>query len=227
MPDQNSPFQELEQKLSALREKIILHQSLGAAITAGFESLLSDLGSLKQGFGSTSSEFESTIPKFGAISSGFDAIKELNGVTSSEFEPTTQKFGAISSGFDAIKNLNGSTNSGFESTTQKFESTNSGDGSLPSDSLVKSIIRAAAENKIYFGQPSIPVRLAKIVQALLEKKSLSVEEMRELTGASRNSINRDTRILKQMNWIQFKGGRRNGRFVTHPLAPALSAWGDL
>ena len=216
MPDQYSPVRELEQKLFALREKIILHQSLGKAIAADFESLTSSFESLKQKIGSTSSEFGTTSEKFESTSSDFDS-------TSKKTESTSQKF-------DTTSIKNGTTPRKFESTSEKigttnsvFESTNPGDGSSPSDSLVKSIIRAAGECKIYFGQPNIPVRMAKIVRAIAEKGSLSVAEMRELTGASRNSVNRDTRILKQMGWIKFNGSRKNGRFTTHPQAPSLFA----
>ena len=216
MLDQYSPVRELEEKLSALRDKIILHQSLGTAIAADFESLTSGFESLKQKIGATRPDFGTTLEINGSTNSVFGSTPKKIGTTSEKFESTRSDFGATSQKFESSSEKIGTTNI-------QIESTNPGDGSSPSDSLVKSIIRAAGECKIYFGQPNIPVRMAKIVRAIAEKGSLSVAEMRELTGASRNSVNRDTRILKQMGWIKFNGSRKNGRFTTHPQAPSLFA----
>ncbi len=194
MPDRNSEalVRDFEKKLSSLRNKIVLHQSLCTTLTEEFESLYSDFESMKQIIGSTKDNFESTSFNDGATSGKNGSTSENSGATSEIIESTSNKIGAANTG------------SG---------STNPGDGAASSEQLVEIITRSTAGLKIYFGQPSIPVRLARILLSISEKKSLSAAEMREITGASRNSVNRDMKILKELGWVRFNSSRKNGRFT--------------
>ena len=82
------------------------------------------------------------------------------------------------------------------------------------------VIRKAAWEslKIYFDQPNIPVRMARIISALAEKKTLSVADMRQVTGASRNTLVRDLSIMKKLGWLEFHGSRKNGYFSLIPAS---------
>jgi predicted DNA-binding transcriptional regulator YafY len=66
---------------------------------------------------------------------------------------------------------------------------------------------------------SIPSRLAEIVLALREKERLSVAEMRQITGASGNTLVRDIKILKLLGWLKFHGSRKNGYFTLMAAVP--------
>jgi hypothetical protein len=201
MPDRNSEalVKDFEKKFSALRNKIVLHQSLVTTLTVEFESLYSDFESLKLSFGSTKDKVEST--------------SFYGGVTSEIIESTSEKFSAKSNKIGATSEKYESTSNKIGATSNNFESTSSGDGATSFELLADGIIRSAAGLKIYFGQPSIPLRLAQILLSISEKKSLSVTEIRAITGASRNSVTRDMKILKQLGWVKFNGSRKNGRFT--------------
>ena len=100
-------------------------------------------------------------------------------------------------------------------------SASSNDGaSSPIRELASLIRRSAKESlKIYYSQPNIPSRLAEIVLALREKKRLSVAEMRQITGAFRNTLVRDIKILKLLGWLEFHGSRKNGYFTLTASVP--------
>jgi hypothetical protein len=192
--EQNLPLliREFEKKLDGLRNKIASHQSLAASITAEFESLYSDFESMKQKFGASSPNFDVTSNKNGALSDNFESTSYINGAASQNIESSSGKICA---------------------TSGNFESTRDNDGAISSDILTKKVIRFASSVKVYFAQPNIPSRIAKILSAIPEKGKLSVAEMAKLTGASRNSLVRDIKILKQLGWVKFNGSRKNGYFT--------------
>jgi hypothetical protein len=124
-----------------------------------------------------------------------------------EFESLSGKIGASSSKLE-------STSSNFESSSENYGATSEQIEASSSLQEVASLIwRLAKEKKIYFGQPNIPNRLARIVLAFGERKELSVPEMRRITGASRNTLVRDIKILKELGWLEFHGSRKNGYFT--------------
>ncbi len=180
-------------KLDFFKTKIQHQQLLAQSLTAEFESLTSEFESLKQLFDASSFKFESI---------------------SSDFESTLLNFGATSDNFESSSSQNDAT---FVKT-----------GSLPDDGasspireLASLIRRSAKELKIYFGQPNIPNRMAEILLALREKKKLSVAEMRQITGVSRNSLVRDIKVLKLLGWLEFHGSRKNGYFTLTASVPNL------
>ncbi len=220
-----------QQKLDTFKTKIALQQFLAQSLLAEFESLSSDVESLKrlldaslQKNGSTSSEFgvtsidnESTSLNIGATSCNFESSSSNFGSSSSNFGSSSSGFGSSSSGF-------GSSSSNDGATFIKPEPPSQNDGaSSPIRELSALIRRSARESlKIYYNQPNIPGRMAEIVLALKEKKRLSVAEMRQITGVSRNSLGRDIKVLKLLGWLEFHGSRKNGYFTLTALFPGLS-----
>ncbi|NLY76331.1 MAG: HTH domain-containing protein [Firmicutes bacterium] len=45
--------------------------------------------------------------------------------------------------------------------------------------------------------------------------------MRRITGASRNTVTRDLKILKLLGWVKFYGSRKNGYFTLTDSVPEV------
>jgi transcriptional antiterminator len=94
--------------------------------------------------------------------------------------------------------------------------------SSPLRELAALIERAARESlKIYYSQPNIPSRMAEIVLVLRERKKLSLAQMQQFTGVSRNSLVRDIKVLKLLGWLEFYGSRKNGYFTLTASWPSF------
>ena len=199
---------DLQRKLDAFKAKIRYQQLLSQSLAVEFESLTSEFESLKQKFDASSEKIGSTSENFDATLNHVESLSEKIGALSSEFESTLEKTGASSYKTE-------STSPNFESTSEQIEASSS------IRELASLIWRSAEEKKVYFGQPSIPNRLAQILLALGEKKKLSVAEMRRITGASRNTVTRDLKILKLLGWLEFHGSRKNGYFTLTYLVPEV------
>ena len=198
--EESAYLMDFERRLDDLRMKVALQKSLSEAIAAEFDSLTREFEPLRQKFDVTTEKFESTSNNFEPIS-----IKS---------DPTTPNFDSLLKKFEPTRNNFDSTSPKSDPATSNFDSTNSKNDSLTDITAVaESIRKSAAAQKIYFEQPNIPVRMARIVSGLREKKTLTVPEMMTLTDASRSSIIRHISILKKLGFIQFRGGRRNGSFL--------------
>ncbi len=217
-----------QQQLDSVKTKIQLQQSLAQSLAAEFESLTFRFESLKGLIGDTSYGFESLSENFGATSSDFESSSENFGATSSDFESSSENFSATSSDFDSLSENFNATSSKFESssyhngtTSIKSKSTLPNDGAATSIQELALLIQrsAKASLKIYYSHPNIPSRMAAILLALKAKKKLSVAEMRQITGASRNSLVRDIKVLKLLGWLQFHGSRKNGYFTLTASSP--------
>jgi chromosome segregation ATPase len=221
-------IRDLGRKLDAFKSKIRYQQLLAQSLGVEFESLTFEFESLKQKLGASSENFESTSSKFDATLDNFESLPEKIGALSWKDESSAENFDALSSDFEStstkfesLSKKIGASSSKLESTSSNFESTSENYGATSeqieaSSSLqeVTSLIwRLAKEKKIYFGQSNIPNRLARIVLAFGERKELSVLEMRRITGASRNTLVRDIKILKELGWLEFHGSRKNGYFT--------------
>lgn len=188
---------DMQRKLDAFKAKIQYQQVMAQALTVEFEALTSEFESLKQQFGVTSEQIEST--------------SEKNGATSEQIESTSEKIGASSYKIE-------STSPDFDATSEQIEASSS------IREVASLIWRLTGEKKIYFGQPSIPNRLAQILLTLGEKRKLSVAEMRQVTDASRNTLVRDIKILKLMGWLEFHGSRKNGYFTLTDSGSDVLVW---
>ncbi len=217
-----------QQKLAAFKTKVQFQQLLAQSLTVEFEALTAEFESLQQLFGVSLPEIGVTSTEFGVTSDKFESLLEKIGVTSGNFDVTSLNFGVTSIENESTSQKNGVTSSGFDSSSQKFDVTSEKSGvtspdfgvslqndgaSSPVKEMSALIRRSAGTLKIYFGLPNIPDRMAQIVLALKERKKLAVAEMMQLTGASKNSLGRDIRILKQLGWVEFHGSRKNGYFT--------------
>ena len=183
-----------QQKLDIFKTKIQFQPLLAQSLSVEFESL-------KQLFDASLLEIGSTSSDFGVASGNFESALEDNGATLDNFGVTSEKIGVTSSGFDTSSEKVGVTSDNFESTSSVHE--------------LSALIRQSAGEflKIHYSQPNIPGRMAEIVLALKEKERLSVAEMRQITGVSRNSLGRDLKVLKLLGWLEFHGSRKNGYFT--------------
>ncbi len=182
------------QKLHSLESKIVLQQSFAEVISAEFGSLQREFELLPYNVDSSSDKFESTNSDNGSTSFDVESIRHKIESTSSNAESTKQK---------------------IESTSANVESMQGNAEAKAYKERLAAILEKSAKEKlnIYFGQPNIPNRMATVLAALIEKKKLSVAEMRTITGASRNSLVRDVAIIKKLGWIKFNGSRKNGYFT--------------
>lgn len=225
---------DFQRKLDAFKAKIRYQQLLAQLLTVEFESLTCEFESLKQLFGvsleqieSATGNFEATLDNIESISKKIDALSFKFGSSSSKFESTLHKF-------DASPDQTESTSANIKPTSEKFDASSSNSESTPSNfestseqidalssvgELASLVRRSAKELKIYFGQPNIPNRLARILLAFGEREQLSVAEMRRITGASRNTVTRDLKILKLLGWIKFHGSRKSGYFTLTDSVP--------
>ncbi len=215
-----------QQKLDSFKSKVELQKSLTHSLAAEFESLTSEFESLKQLFGDSLHKFEATSSDVGATSGNFESTSEKFGATSSKFDVSLEKFGVTSLDFgvtsfnnEATSENSGVTSQNFESSSENSGATSPKAGSVTIGEMALLVQRSAGELKIYFGQPNIPNRIAEILRALIKKNKLSVAEMRRITGASRNSLVRDIKILKLLGWIEFHGSRKNGYFTLTAAFP--------
>lgn len=201
-------FHGFKQKLDSFKTKLEFQQLLAESLTAEFESLTSEFESLKQQFDATSPGFESTSNKSESTSFIFGATLHNNESILHESVSSSPEFGSTS-------NKNESTSFDIESSSRKIDASSPGnDALMPAQELAALIERSVNESlKIYYALPNIPNRLAEIVLALHERKKLSVAQMRQITGVSRNSLVRDIQVLKRLGWIEFHGSRKNGYFT--------------
>jgi predicted HTH transcriptional regulator len=188
-------------------------------------------------FGATSTINESTSENIGAISHNNESSSSDNGASSLESESTSPGFESTSSDNGATLYNNDATLIKSESSSHNNDTSSSNNGALspingdkapsngatsPARELVSLIERSAREAlKIYYSQPNIPSRMAEIVLALRERKKLSVTEMRQITGVSRNSLVRDIQVLKRLGWLEFHGSRKNGYFTLTATFPGF------
>ena len=205
--EESAYLMDFERRLDDLRMKVALQKSLSEAIAAEFDSLTREFEPLRQKFDVTTEKFEST-------SNNFEPISIKSDPTTPNFDSLLKKFEPTRNNFDSTSPKSDPKTVNFDSSSGNFDSTNSKNDSLTDITAVaESIRKSAAAQKIYFEQPNIPVRMARIVSGLREKKTLTVPEMMTLTDASRSSIIRHISILKKLGFIQFRGGRRNGSFL--------------
>jgi hypothetical protein len=198
MPNQTAKvsLSSFQQKLDAFKAKVALQQMLAQSLSAEFESLTSEFESLKRLFDASSSDFGSTLAGFGVTSINNGSTLQNIGATSSDFESTSFNSGVTPAD-------NGSPSENIGATSCNFES------SSPIRDLSKLIRQRAGEClKVYYSQPNIPNRMAEIVLAFGEHKRLSVAQMRQITGASRNTLGRDINTLKRLGWLEFHGSRK-------------------
>ena len=233
----NAAVRGFQQKLDSFKTKIEFQQLLAKSLAAEFESLTSEFESLKRllgallpNFESTSNNNESTSLIDGATSDGNESTSENVGSTSPEFESKSSIFESTLSNFGATLYNNGATSIKPESLSPNNESSSSNNGAIspingatsPIRELAALIERSARESlKIDYSQPNIPSRMAEIVLALRERKRLSVTEMRQITGVSRNSLVRDIKVLKLLGWVEFHGSRKNGYFTLTASFPGF------
>lgn len=225
-------IRDFQRKLDAFKAKIRYQQLLAQSLGVEFESLTFEFEALKQKFGASSEKFVSTSSNFEATSNNFESLPEEIGALSWNDETSSENFDALLSNFEStsaqFKSSSAKTDASpfkFESTSPGFESTSKNYGATSAQIEASSFLREVAsliwrlakEKKIYFGQPNIPNRLARIVLAFGERKKLSVLEMRRITGASRNTLVRDIKILKELGWLEFHGSRKNGYFTLTDL----------
>ena len=157
---------------------------------------------------SLSAEFGSLTFEFESLKQQFDASLSKIESTSTKFDVTSKNFDSSSMDFESTLFQDGATSLDSESLPEK------GGTSSPIGELAALIRRSARESlKVYYSQPNIPGWMAEIVLALKVKKRLSVAEMRQMTGASRNTLVRDVKILKLLGWLEFYGSRKNGYFT--------------
>ncbi|HBF38699.1 MAG TPA: hypothetical protein DDW50_15450 [Firmicutes bacterium] len=145
----------------------------------------------------------------------FDSSSEQFVASSSKLGVTSLGNGSTSKNFDVPSPGSGSSslNHGASSIQSEAPTTNNGASSSIRELSVL-IQRSARESlRIYFSKPDIPSRMARIILTLKERKKLSVAEMRQITGVSRNSIGRDMKVLKLLGWLEFHGSRKNGYFT--------------
>ena len=212
----NAAVRGFQQKLDSFKTKIEFQQLLAKSLAAEFESLTSEFESLKRLLGALLPNFEST-------SNNNESTSLIDGATSDGNESTSENVGSTSPEFE-------STSSIFESTLSNFGATLYNNGAIspingatsPIRELAALIERSARESlKIDYSQPNIPSRMAEIVLALRERKRLSVTEMRQITGVSRNSLVRDIKVLKLLGWVEFHGSRKNGYFTLTASFPGF------
>ena len=221
-------LRDFQQKLDACKTKIMLQQLLAQSLLVEFESLSSDIESLKQTLGAslretgaTSSEVVIPSPGNGSSSEDFGVTSLSNGSSSQNFGVTSLSNGSSSQNFGVTSLSNGSLSSNHG--VQAIQSASP----LPSDGAsirkLSSLIRQSAKEslKIFYSKPDIPDRMAQIVLTLNEKKRLSVAEMRQITGVSRNSLGRDIKVLKLLGWLEFHGSRKNGYFTLTSSFPGV------
>ncbi len=207
-------LRDFQQKLDACKTKIMLQQLLAQSLLVEFESLSSDIESLKQTLGAS-------LRETGATSSEVVIPSPGNGSSSEDFGVTSLSNGSSSQNFGVTSLSNGSLSSNHG--VQAIQSASP----LPSDGAsirkLSSLIRQSAKEslKIFYSKPDIPDRMAQIVLTLNEKKRLSVAEMRQITGVSRNSLGRDIKVLKLLGWLEFHGSRKNGYFTLTSSFPGV------
>jgi hypothetical protein len=209
MPNQTAKvsLSSFQQKLDAFKAKVALQQMLAQSLSAEFESLTSEFESLKRLFDASSPDFGSTLAGFGVTSINNGSTSQNIGATSCDFESTSFNSGVTPAD-------NGPPSENIGATSCNFES------SSPIRDLSKLIRQRAGEClKVYYSQPNIPNRMAEIVLAFGEHKRLSVAQMRQITGASRNTLGRDINTLKRLGWLEFHGSRKNGYFTLTALFP--------
>jgi len=187
-------FDAMRQELDALKVKINLLKSLGESISGEFEALYRNLGSILSKSDSTLSESESTKSSSASTSRIIESLSSNSVSTLSESD---------------------SKDSNIASSLRTNESLPSKSESLSRVNELRKLIIDSLQNKLktYFPQPDIPGRMATILAALIEKKQLSVAQIRSITGMSRVTITRDIKIFKQLGWIKFHGSRKNGYFT--------------
>ena len=197
-----------QRKLDSFKAKIQYQQLLAQSLAAEFESLTIEFESLKQLFGASSEQIDSTSENLDATLNNLESTLEKFDASSFQSESTSFDFESTSEQIDASSYQTESTSEQIDASSSLRE-------------LASLIWRLAGEKKIYFGQPSIPNRLAQILLAFGERKKLSVAAMRQITGASRNTLVRDIKVLKLLGWLKFHGSRKNGYFTLTDLVPEV------
>jgi hypothetical protein len=233
-----------QQRLESFKTKIELHQLLAQSLAAEFESITSEFESLKQRFGSSLHINESTSQNFESTPQNFES-------TPRNFESTTQNFESTTHNIESTPHNIESTTPSFESILSKFVATSYQRESLPPNHLspspqnestapnhsasspingdtsplremVSLIRRSLWESfKINYPQPNIPNRMALILRTLQKSQKITVAQLGQITGASRNSLVRDISLLKRLGWIKFNGSRRNGYFTLTASFPEI------
>ncbi len=207
-------LRDFQQKLDACKTKIVFQQLLAQSLLAEFESLSSDIESLKQALGASFRETGATSSEVGVPSPGNGSSSENFGVPSLNNGSSSQNFGVTS-----WKPNSSTSNHGVQAIQSASP--------LPSDGAsirkLSSLIRQSAKEslKISYSKPNIPGRMAQIILTINEKKRLSVAEMRQITGVSRNSLGRDIKVLKLLGWLEFHGSRKNGYFTLTSSFPGV------
>ena len=196
---------DFQRKLDFFKIKIQHQQLLAQSLAAEFDSLTSEFESLNQLFDASSSKIESTLEK--------------NSASSFKTESTLMNFDATLFKSESTSEELDTSSFKFESSSEKIESSSSNGASSSIGELASLVWRSAKEQKIYFGQPDIPNRMAEILLTLREKKKLTVAEMRQITGVSRNTLVRDIKVLKLLGWLEFHGSRKNGYFKLTDSVP--------
>jgi hypothetical protein len=80
--------------------------------------------------------------------------------------------------------------------------------------------------KIDYSRPNIPIARVRATDGgdcpgASRKKKLSVAQMRQITGTSRNTLARGIKVLKLLGWIEFHGSRKNGFFTLTASFPGF------
>lgn len=162
---------------------------------------------------------QSLAAEFESITAEFESLKylladSLTGIES--LHPSPSEFAAASLDKDSpSSNLGNKPPEPESSTINK---------SISSGELVALTRRAAKEKLgIHYLRPDIPGRMAKIVLALKKQERITVAELRQITGVSRNTLVRDIKTLKLLGWLEFHGSRKNGYFTLSDLFPGFQA----
>jgi hypothetical protein len=200
------PYELFTQKLFALKTQVRLHSSIGQSIEKEIDSIKLLFEEINRVDGATNQANGAMRMLIGSMNSIYGAINRMSDSTNQIIEAMTQTIGVTNRMNDATNSQNGAMN-------QVSGVTKQANGAKKSN-LQKIIIKEVSEKlKISFYFDNIPGRLAKILTSMDELAKMKVAEMRKLTGTSRNSITRDIAILKQLEWIEFIGGRSNGYFI--------------
>jgi hypothetical protein len=214
----------LQQKLDALKTKIDLQKTLAASVLTDFDTIQHYIESLKADFDSSLNKLDSTSVKTDSTSVLIDSSSVKADSTSVLIDSSSVKTDSTSVLIDSSPVKDDSTSVLIDSSSVKTDSTSNKSGiannkdSLYLEKLSRIIVVSAKEKlKIYYSQPNIPMRMAAILNELIEKKRMSVAEMKIVTGASRISLVRDIAILKKLGWLKFNGSRKNGFFTLTPI----------
>ncbi len=155
------------------------------------------------------------LPKLDSLKSKISLQKSLIDALSIEFESTKKEIEALlhavdstNTKIDTTDGLNDSLNKAIDSSTGINES------SSRINNITNKLIKSSKSVlNIDYYRLSVPSRMAKILNELTGKKTLTVAQMIQLTGASRVTITRELAIIKKLGWIKFNGSRNNGYFT--------------